>query len=90
MSSSSSLSSSTQRNLLYVGVALNAFTIFKHSQIGFSHVFPRLNAALGAGTTTAFSARMIYLMFSNWCVGTGKLATIPHKERNRIHTHKTD
>jgi hypothetical protein len=64
---------STQRNLLYVGVALNAFAVFKHTQIGFSQAFPRLNAALGPGSATAFTARMIYLMLSTWWVGTGKL-----------------
>jgi hypothetical protein len=62
-----------QRNLLYVSVALNAFTIFKHTHFGFSDVFPRLNAAFGPSDATAFSARMNYLMFSTGCIGTGKL-----------------
>jgi hypothetical protein len=76
----SSSTSSTQRNLLYIGVALNAFTAFKHTQLGFSYVFPRLNAAFGPGDAAAFAAKMNFLMFSTACIGTGK----PPQEKTDI------
>ena len=68
---SSSSTSSTSRNLLYVGVALNAFTVYKHTQLGYSKLFPPLNAALGPDSATAFVARMCFLLFSTACVSTG-------------------
>jgi hypothetical protein len=72
MSSSSSSTSSTRRNLLYLGAALNAFTAYKHTQLGYAKLFPRLNAALGPDTAAAFIARMCFLLFSTTCVSTGK------------------
>ena len=68
---SSSSTSSTRRNLLYVGVALNAFTVYKHTQLGYSKLFPPLNAALGPDNAAAFVARMCFLLFSTACVSTG-------------------
>jgi hypothetical protein len=79
---------STRRNLLYVGVALNAFTIFKHTQIGFSRIFPRLDSALGPGDVTAFSARMCYLIFSTGCVGTGEPPKNKKKDVQQVEAVK--
>jgi hypothetical protein len=74
---------STRRNLLYLGVALNAFTIFKHTQIGFSRIFPRLDSALGTGDATAFAARMCYLIFSTGCFGTGEPPRMKKMKKKR-------
>ena len=72
--------------MLYVGVALNAFTVYKHTQLGYSKIFPRLNAALGSDNTAAFVARMCFLLFSTACVSTGMpLPTLIYRYGTRLY-----
>jgi hypothetical protein len=61
-----------QRNLLYAGAALSAFTVFKHTEVCINDIFPQLDNAIGPTHPLAFSTKCNYLQTSIAFASMGK------------------
>ncbi|KAF7921520.1 uncharacterized protein EAE97_011309 [Botrytis byssoidea] len=64
------LSDDNSRHLLYVCAGLSMFTAYKHTSLGFSELFPRIDRGLGSSEPlTAFSAKSNFLQVgASWAL----------------------
>jgi hypothetical protein len=66
------LSPHTSQRLLYAGVGLSAYAVYKHTAISMNEIFPILNKELGPKDAITFSAKAMYLQTSATFVTMGK------------------
>ncbi|KAF7852864.1 uncharacterized protein EAF02_012094 [Botrytis sinoallii] len=64
------LSDDNSRHLLYVCAGLSTFTAYKHTSLGFSDLFPKIDRGLGSSELlTAFSAKSNFLQVgASWAL----------------------
>ncbi|APA15914.1 hypothetical protein sscle_15g106840 [Sclerotinia sclerotiorum 1980 UF-70] len=55
------LSHETSKRILYTCAGLSAFSVYKHTSLGFSELFPKLDRGLGHELPAAFSAKSNFL-----------------------------
>ncbi|TGO54667.1 hypothetical protein BELL_1500g00020 [Botrytis elliptica] len=85
------LSDDNSRHLLYVCAGLSTFTAYKHTSLGFSNLFPKIDRGLGSSEPlTAFSAKSNFLQVgASWALIDllQRAAQILHKDLIIEHRH---